>query len=216
MVDLQNDFCQGGSLAVPSGEKIIPTANALQTHFDLIIATQDWHPEDHMSFAPNHKGQGVGDLIVINHRPQVLWPVHCVQNTQGAEFHPGLKTHKITKIFYKGCDKKMDSYSAFFDNAHERSTGLGDFLASLQVEDVYILGLATDYCVKYTVIDAIHLGFNTYVIEDACQGVKLQPDDITKAYDEMNQAGAKIIHSKIILRESFSRKKTLREKVHSL
>jgi nicotinamidase/pyrazinamidase len=199
MIDLQNDFCQGGSLPVPNGEKVISIANQLQAHFDLIIATKDWHPRDHMSFAANHPPHAVGDVIIIDGMPQILWPQHCVEDTKGAQFYPTLNTQKITKVFHKGCDKKIDSYSAFFDNAHQRATGLGDFLSSLQVEDAYILGLATDYCVKYSVLDAIHLGFNTYVIEDACQGVQLQPDDITNAYEEMSQVGAKIIHSKTIL-----------------
>src|SRR3990167_5139827 len=127
MIDLQNDFCLGGSLAVPDGDRVIPLANELQKQFDLVIATKDWHPRDHTSFADNHSSQDVVDLITIDTLSQVLWPVHCVQETHGAEFHPALDTSRIKKIIYKGTDKNIDSYSAFFDNAHQRATGLADY-----------------------------------------------------------------------------------------
>lgn len=201
LVDLQNDFCKGGSLSVPDGDAVIPIANKLQSYFDLVLATQDWHPEDHMSFAANHPDRRVGDVIVVDELSQVLWPNHCVKNSKGAEFHPDLDTHQIRKIFHKGTDKKIDSYSAFFDNAHKRYTGLADYLRSEQVEDVYIMGLATDYCVKYSALDAVHLGFNVYVIEDACRGIDLHPGDIAKAYDEMRAAGVHVLHSKDIVIE---------------
>lgn len=201
LVDLQNDFCKGGHLAVPGGDDVIPIANQLQSHFDLVIATQDWHPEDHTSFASNHPGYGVGDVLMMDHISQVLWPDHCVQNTGGAAFHPDLETKHIKAIFHKGSDKNIDSYSAFFDNAHQRSTGLSDYLREEGVETVYIMGLATDYCVKFSVLDARHLGFDVYVIQDACRAVELKPGDGDRAFTEMQAIGAKLIQSEIILSE---------------
>lgn len=195
LVDLQNDFCEGGSLAVPGAQTVIELANQIQDYFDLIIATQDWHPKDHMSFASNHPEHSVGDAIVINGSTQILWPDHCVQASNGAKFHPQLHTEKFKKIFYKGTDKKIDSYSAFFDNGHLRDTGLSDYLQSENVKEVYIMGLATDYCVKYSVLDAAHLGFDVYLIEDGCCGVELHEGDIENALDEMRAAGVKIIQS---------------------
>lgn len=199
MIDLQNDFCAGGSLAVPDADAVIPLANQLQDQFDLIVASKDWHPHDHMSFAAQHPGYGVGDVVVINDAPQVLWPVHCVQDTKGAEFHSELAVDKIDKVVYKGTDVNIDSYSAFFDNAHLRATGLDDYLVDKQVEDIYLMGLATDYCVKFSALDAVHLGFNVYVIQDACRGVELNPGDITAAINEMQAAGVKIISMKDVV-----------------
>lgn len=199
MVDLQNDFCQGGNLAVPGGKEVIPLANQLQSHFDLVVATQDWHPQDHMSFASNHLGHEIGDIVILDQLTQILWPDHCVQGSKGAEFHPQLDTHAIKKIFHKGMDKKIDSYSTFFDNAHRRATGLNDYLQAQEVKEIYIMGLATDYCVKYSVLDALQLGFKVFVIKDACRGVDLQPGDSTQAFTEMQNAGAKLIESSEIL-----------------
>lgn len=198
IVDLQNDFCQGGSLHVPDGDAVIPLANQLQEHFDWIIATKDWHPKDHVSFAANHPGKQVGDQIVVDNILQVLWPIHCVQHSKGAEFHPDLDTSKVKKIFHKGVEQGIDSYSAFFDNEHLRSTGLGDYLHQQGITDIYIIGLATDYCVKYSTLDSLHLGFNTYVIEDACRGVNLTAGDTELAFKEMRAAGAIIIKSDAI------------------
>lgn len=195
MVDLQNDFCYGGSLAVPEGDAVIPIANELQNYFDLIVATKDWHPENHMSFAVNHPGKNIGEIVYVHGLPQVLWPAHCIQNTKGAEFHPKLNTEKINYIFYKGTDPAVDSYSAFFDNEHLRATGLGDYLRNLNVQVVYLMGLATDYCVKYSCLDALKLGFEVFVIEDACRGVELTLGDIKKAKAEMQNLGAKLINS---------------------
>src|SRR3990167_6087430 len=195
MVDLQNDFCQGGSLAVPGADEIISLANQLQPRFDLVIATKDWHPQDHTSFASNHPGHSVGDLIMINGISQILWQDHCVQKTYGAAFHPQLNTQLIKKIFYKGTDKNIDSYSAFFDNAHRRATGLSDYLKEAQVEDVYIMGLATDYCVKYSSLDAVQQGFNVFVMIGACRGVDLHPGDSTTAIYDMQTAGAHILQT---------------------
>lgn len=198
LIDLQNDFLPGGALAVADGDQVIPIANHVQPFFDLIIATQDWHPADHGSFAANHPGKKPGDVIDLNGLPQILWPVHCVQNTAGAAFAPGLETGTIHKIFQKGTDPGIDSYSAFFDNAHRRATGLGDYLKSKEVENLYILGLATDYCVKFSVLDAQQLGFRVFVIEDGCRAVNLQPGDDSRAFAEMREKGAILLQSREI------------------
>lgn len=202
MVDLQNDFCKGGNLAVPGGEEVILIANHLQPHFELVVATKDWHLREHTSFAMNHPGNKIGDIVQVGGIPQVLWPNHCVQHSKGAEWHPALDTHAIAHVFYKGIDINVDSYSAFFDNKHLRSTGLGDYLQKEQVEDIYIMGLATDYCVKYSSLDAVHLGFHVYVIEDACRGVELHVGDIQRAFNEMQDAGVKLIKSTDILQSN--------------
>ena len=199
IVDLQNDFCPGGNLAVPGGDEVMPLANQLQSHFDLVVATQDWHPQDHMSFAVNHPGYAVGEVININDMPQVLWPQHCIQESKGAEFHAGLDLSKIKKIVHKGTETHTDSYSAFFDNAHKRSTGLSDYLRSEGVEEVYIMGLATDFCVKYSALDAVHCGFRVYVIEDACRGVELNAGDIASALAEMRKVGVQVIKLKDVI-----------------
>jgi nicotinamidase/pyrazinamidase len=199
LVDIQNDFCPGGSLAVTDGDKIVPVVNELQKKFDLIIATQDWHPSDHISFAANHHGKNPGEFIPLGDSQQILWPVHCAQGSKGAEFVRELDKEKITKIFQKGTDKMVDSYSGFFDNDHKSSTGLGDYLKEKGVEEVYVTGLATDYCVKYTAIDAVKLGFKTSVVLDACRGVNLSAGDVEKAVEEMKAAGVKVVSSRDLL-----------------
>src|SRR4051812_1540671 len=161
LVDLQNDFVPGGALAVPEGDSIIPLINQLQPRFDIVIATQDWHPADHGSFAANHPGRRVHEVIDLAGLPQVLWPVHCVQNTPGAALVSSLDTSRIARVFQKGTDPAIDSYSGFFDNGHRKSTGLGDFLRDQGVKRVYVCGLATDYCVEFTALDAKQLGFDT-------------------------------------------------------
>jgi nicotinamidase/pyrazinamidase len=197
LVDIQNDFLPGGALAVPQGDAVIPAANALQTEFGLIVATQDWHPANHASFAANYPGKKIYDQIELNGLSQTLWPVHCVQNTHGAELAASLRKQSITKIFQKGADAKIDSYSGFFDNGHQRSTGMGDWLKARGVTDTYVCGLATDYCVKFTALDGLQLGFKVFVVKDACRGVNLNPDDATKAIQEMKRAGARIINCTI-------------------
>jgi nicotinamidase/pyrazinamidase len=199
MVDLQNDFCKGGSLAVPDGDAIIPIANQLQAHFDVVIATQDWHPEDHVSFAANHPNHKVGDIIEVHGLEQILWPVHCVQGTKGAELHPQLDKTRIQKYFQKGIDKTIDSYSAFFDNEHLRTTGLADYLMEQKINEIYIIGLATDYCVKFSCMDAVYCGFNTHIITDACRGIDLTPGDVKEALEEMRDEGVQILKAKDIL-----------------
>lgn len=199
MVDIQNDFCPGGSLAVPQGDDVVSLANALQVKFDLVVATQDWHVRDHVSFAVNHPGSQVGDIIDIDGIQQVLWPAHCVQGTFGAQFHPELDVSRVSHIIHKGADRYIDSYSAFFDNAHLRSTGLADYLHEHGVVSIYLLGLATDYCVKYSCLDAVSLGFDVHLIVDACRGIDLQSGDIAKALQEVQAQGVKIVTSKEIV-----------------
>jgi nicotinamidase/pyrazinamidase len=195
LIDLQNDFLPGGALAVPQGNEVIAVANAAQRHFDLIVATQDWHPPNHGSFAANHAGTLPGDEIDLHGLPQILWPVHCVQETEGAGFAPGLNRDRWTAVFQKGTDPNVDSYSGLFDNGRRRSTGLGNFLKSRRVSDVFILGLATDYCVKWTAIDAAEFGFQVRVITDGCKGVDRRPGDSERALAELLAAGVELIRS---------------------
>jgi nicotinamidase/pyrazinamidase len=199
IVDLQNDFVPGGALPVPGGNEIAALANRLQLSFDLIVATQDWHPANHGSFAANHAGRQPGDVIELAGLPQILWPVHCVQNTPGAALVAELDTSRVDRIFYKGTDPAIDSYSGFFDNAHRRATGLADYLAQKRVRDVYTLGLATDYCVKFTAIDSQQLGFKTHVVVDACRGVNLKPTDTRDAIRQMGDAGVQVVESTSLL-----------------
>jgi nicotinamidase/pyrazinamidase len=202
LVDIQNDFVPGGALAVPEGGQIVPVVNRLLSCFDLVVATQDWHPITHGSFAANHPGHQPGDCIDLHGLAQILWPTHCVQGTSGAEFVPGLEPQRWNQIFVKGTDPEIDSYSGFFDNGHRQATGLGDYLRGNEVTEVYVAGLATDYCVKFTVLDALQLGFNAFLIEDACRGVNLQPGDVERAVKDMRAAGARIVHSEDILNHS--------------
>jgi nicotinamidase/pyrazinamidase len=195
LTDIQNDFLPGGALAVPDGNAIVPVANWLQAAFPLVVATQDWHPANHGSFAANHPGKKPFEQITLNGLPQTLWPVHCVQGTPGADFAATLNRDRIAKIFQKGTDSGLDSYSALFDNAHRKSTGLGEWLKGNGIEEVYICGLATDYCVKSTALDAVEMGFRTWVVLDACRGVKLHPGDVEKAVEEMREAGVQIVRS---------------------
>jgi nicotinamidase/pyrazinamidase len=195
VTDIQDDFLPGGALAVSQGDEVIPIANRLQPKFDLVVATQDWHPADHGSFASNHAGKRVGETIDLNGLPQILWPVHCVQGTRGAKFSEELSTSRIQRIFQKGLDAGIDSYSAFFDNARRKDTGLGGYLWREGVEQVYVLGLTTDYCVKFTALDAVSLGFDAYVILDGCRGVNLRPGDVDRAVAEMRQSGVSFVRS---------------------
>jgi nicotinamidase/pyrazinamidase len=200
LVDIQNDFLPGGALEVPDGDAVIPAANRLQAAFPLVAATQDWHPANHGSFAANHPGKKVFEQIDLNGLPQTLWPVHCVQGTSGAELASGLRRERIAKIFRKGTDAGIDSYSGLFDNGHRKSTGLGEWLKANCVTEVFVCGLATDYCVKYTALDAAESGFKTFFIEDASRGVNLRPDDVMKAIAEMNRAGIATVQSGDILK----------------
>jgi nicotinamidase/pyrazinamidase len=195
LVDIQNDFLPSGALAVPNGDEVIPVANQLQRVFPLVVATQDWHPPNHGSFAANHPGRKIFEQIDLNGLPQTLWPVHCVQNTAGAQLAPGLHRERIAKVFPKGTDPAVDSYSGLFDNGRRHSTRLGEWLKAQDVAEVYVCGLATDYCVKFTALDAARMGFKTYLIEDASRGVNLRPEDVPRGIEEMQQAGIKIVTS---------------------
>ncbi|MEG0099810.1 MAG: bifunctional nicotinamidase/pyrazinamidase [Citrobacter sp.] len=193
LVDLQNDFCAGGALAVPQGDSTIDIANRLidwcATRGDVIVASLDWHPINHGSFASQHQvapySQGQLDGLA-----QTFWPDHCVQNSEGAALHPLLEQRAIDKTFYKGENPQVDSYSAFFDNGRRQATELNAWLQQNHISDLIIMGLATDYCVKFTVLDALDLGYTVNVITDGCRGVNIQPQDSTQAFMEMAAAGA--------------------------
>jgi len=195
IIDVQNDFLPGGALGVEEGDRIIPVINRLQEKFDFIVATQDWHPADHASFASNHEGKVPGNFIQLGNVEQVLWPNHCVQGTLGAEFHAQLDQSRWKKIFRKGTNTYVDSYSGFFDNDRRENTGLSQYLKDHGVEEVFVAGLATDYCVKYTVLDAIKEGFDATLVKDATRAVNLMPQDFDNAVKEMTKAGAEVIHS---------------------
>jgi nicotinamidase/pyrazinamidase len=199
IVDVQNDFLPGGALAVAQGDEVIPVINALQEKFNFIVATQDFHPEDHGSFAANHEGKNVYEEIKLNGLPQTLWPVHCVQGSKGSEFHEELNPVRWKAIFQKGKNSEVDSYSGFFDNARRGDTGLGDFLQNEGIMNVFVTGLALDFCVKFTALDSVSLGFNTYLITDASRAVNISPEDGQKALEDMKNAGVKLIDSSAIL-----------------
>jgi nicotinamidase/pyrazinamidase len=194
LVDIQNDFSPTGALPVPEGDQVVPVVNGIQNKFDLVVATQDWHPQDHQSFAVYH-GKNPGEIIMLNGIEQILWPVHCVQESSGARFISGLHMNRVQKIVQKGLDPQVDSYSGFFDNDHKSTTGLGDFLKEKGVEETYVTGLALDYCVKFTAMDSNALGFKTKVIVDATRAVNMNEGDGDKAVEEMRAAGIEIVKS---------------------
>ena len=189
VVDIQNDFLPGGALAVPSGNEVIAVANRVQKDFELVVATQDWHPTDHGSFASRYPGKEPGDHIALAGVDQILWPPHCVQGTRGAQFADELDTGRFARVFHKGTDPTIDSYSGFYDNDHRKSTGLAEYLRKRDVDEVYVLGLATDYCVKFTALDAVSEAFSTHVLLEGCRGIDLKPGDIERAVEEMRDAG---------------------------
>ncbi len=196
IVDLQNDFCPGGALAVEGGDKIVPVVNRMMDFFDCIVATQDWHPANHLSFASNHSGKKPLDSVTIDGIDQVLWPDHCVMGTSGADFHPDLRVEKVSLILRKGRNPKVDSYSAFFENDKKTRTGLEGYLRELQVENLFFCGLATDYCVYYSVMDALKLGFASYVVSDGVRGVDFPEGSVEESIGKMRKAGAIFIDSK--------------------
>ena len=198
IVDVQNDFLPGGSLEVPGGDQVVPVINNLQNHFDTIVASRDWHPADHGSFASNNPGHQPGEVIDLNGLQQILWPDHCVQGSFGAEFSAQLQTEQIQKVIFKGTDPGVDSYSAFFDNGHRIETELHQYLQEIGIKTLYIVGLAADVCVYFTVKDAIDLGYETYLVTDATKGVNMKPDDTSKALNDMQKRGAKLIESHTI------------------
>lgn len=192
VVDVQNDFCPGGALAVHRGDEVVPFINRIRGQYPLVIFTQDWHPRNHKSFASNNPGTKVGDVIQLAGQPQVMWPDHCVQNTPGADFHPQLRREPADPVFRKGEVPEIDSYSGFMDNDRRHETGLREYLALRGVTDVTVVGLATDYCVKFTVLDALKFGLKVTVLKDGCRAVNLQPGDEARAYAEMQAAGARV------------------------
>lgn len=199
VIDVQNDFMPSGALPVTDGDAVVPVANTLMGAFGLVVATQDWHPSSHGSFASNHEGRAPGDLVDLGGVEQTLWPDHCVQGTSGASFHSGLDVASIDFVVRKGTDEGIDSYSGFFDNHHLRETGLADRLRQSGVTRVIVLGLATDYCVKYTALDAVELGFDVTVVPDGCRAVELSEGDGARALSEMSQAGCSILSSSELL-----------------
>lgn len=199
LIDLQKDFCKNGALEIKNADDIIEVANFLIKKFknNLIVATKDWHPSTHKSFAIN-SDKNIGETITLKGIQQILWPVHCVQNSLGSEFHN--KLLRIEDIIYKGTDENIDSYSAFFDNKRLKKTELENFLNKKNIDTLYIMGLATDYCVKYTVFDALSLGYKVFVVVDGCRGVDLEKNSSTLALKEMEDMGATLIYSeKIVL-----------------
>jgi nicotinamidase/pyrazinamidase len=199
VIDVQRDFCPGGALAVKGGDRIIPVINRIMGEFGRVVATQDWHPKDHISFAENHKGKKALDTVEVNGLKQVLWPVHCVQGTEGADFHPNLDRRYFNLILRKGMRSEIDSYSAFFENDKTTSTGLEYYLKGLGSLRVYVCGLASDYCVFYSAMDAVKVGFQTFLIEDAARGVDFPSGSVASAIEKMKNAGVKVISSSELL-----------------
>lgn len=198
VVDVQNGFTSGGNLAVAHAEQIIPTINQLAQHFDNIILTQDWHPENHISFVENHLDYQAYDMIQLDYGMQVLWPSHCVQGTQDAEFHPDLDIPTAQMIIRKGFHSQIDSYSAFMEADHKTTTGLAGYLKERGIDTVYIVGIATDFCVAWTAMDAAKLGFKTFVISDATKAIDLQ-GSLQHAWQEMLAVGVKRVVANQIL-----------------
>ena len=192
VIDVQNDFCPGGALAVSDGDAVVAAANALMPRFDVVVATRDWHPPDHCSFASRHPGAALYDTVQMGDVAQTLWPDHCVQGSAGAALHPELDQRGIHLILHKGARRDLDSYSAFFENDRRTSTGLAGYLRELEVRQVTLCGLATDYCVRYSALDAARLGFETRVIGDACRGVDVPDGNIARALEQMRAAGISI------------------------
>lgn len=199
LVDLQYDFCPGGALAVPDGDATIAVANRLVDHLPIVVATQDRHPRDHGSFAANHPGRAPYEVMDLHGLPQVLWPVHCVEGTRGAALHDDLRAARIDAVFPKGTDPTVDSYSGFWDNGRRKATGLGDWLRARGVVEVVVLGLATDYCVRATALDAVAEGFACTLVADGCRAVELAPGDGARALEAMRAGGVTITTSDAVL-----------------
>ncbi len=193
LVDIQNDFVPGGRLAVPFGDHIIPRVNSLQKAFNIVVATQDWHPFNHKSFASNHEGKRPFETIMLHGQEQVLWPDHCIQNSDGAALHSDLDMKKVDAIFRKGMEPEIDSYSGFFDNGYKKSTGLAGFLRDRKALKVFVCGLAGDFCVAYTAKDALKENFQTYIIEDATRSIDAHGFEVAK--NEILASGGHVIQS---------------------
>ena len=196
LIDIQYDFLPGGALAVPDGDAIIPIVNPIQDRFDLVVATQDWHPQGHKSFASSHDGKKVFEQIELHGLPQVLWPDHCVQGTHGADLSEAVNWNRTEAIFRKGTSLEIDSYSGFYDNGHLKATGLSQYLKGRNITDVYIAGLAADYCVYFTAKDALQEGFTTYVIEDATKAIS--EDGFVQARKDLQERGGHVIQSSVL------------------
>jgi nicotinamidase/pyrazinamidase len=195
VVDIQNDFCEGGALAVEGGSRVVGTVNGLLQLFDLIALSQDWHPKGHVSFASSWPGKSLYDSVEAEGIPQVLWPEHCVQGSEGAAFHKDLDTVRASIIVRKGARARLDSYSCFFENDRRTPTGLDGWLRSVGASTIYVAGLATDFCVLYTVLDALRLGFEVRVVEDAVRGVDIPPGGAARAASTMRREGALFVRS---------------------
>lgn len=193
IIDVQNDFMPGGSLEVAGGDAIVPVINHIAGDFDLVLATQDWHPPNHQSFASNQVGKKTFEKIQLHGIEQVLWPDHCVQSSVGAEFHPQLNTAPIEAIFRKGMDPEVDSYSGFYDNGHQKSTGLAGYLREKKAVELYFCGLAADICVYYSIKDALKEGFSCWLVEDAVR--PLDANHYKQLKKELLQEGVKVIRS---------------------
>lgn len=191
VIDVQNDFCPGGALAVPGGDEIVSGINTLMRDFDHVILTQDWHPAGHSSFASSHPGKAPYDVVEMPYGPQVLWPDHCVQGSEGAAFHAYLDTDRAALIQRKGMNPAIDSYSAFFENDQTTPTGLVGALRSLGIDTLTMVGLATDFCVAYSAIDAARLGFDVSVRTDLCRAIDLD-GSLNNALAEMQEKGVTI------------------------
>ena len=194
IVDVQNDFCPGGALEVSDGDKVVPVINKLIDRYDAVIQTQDWHPTGHSSFASSHSDKEPFETIEMPYGTQVLWPDHCVQGSKGAEFHPELITNKSNLIIRKGFNRDIDSYSAFYENDHETPTGLHGYLKNRQLLELHFCGLATDFCVKWSVVDALKYDYDVKVITDAIKGIDLD-GSVKAAMQEMEEAGAEFVKS---------------------
>ncbi len=188
VVDVQNDFCPGGALAVPEGDRVVPVVNRLAAAFRNVILTQDWHPADHLSFASMHPGRAPGDIVEAAYGEQILWPDHCVQGTRGAELHEGLDVPHACLVLRKGMDRTVDSYSAFCENDGSTGTGLAGYLEERGIDRVFVAGLAADFCVRYTALDARGIGLDVVVVEDAVRGIDVD-GSLAAAWVEMREAG---------------------------
>ncbi|PRX37128.1 nicotinamidase/pyrazinamidase [Meinhardsimonia xiamenensis] len=191
VIDVQNDFCPGGALAVPGGDEIVPGINALMAEFAAVILTQDWHPADHASFASQHAGKAPFETVEMPYGEQVLWPDHCVQGAPGAAFHPDLDTERAQLIIRKGFHREIDSYSAFFENDRTTPTGLEGYLRTRGINRLTLVGLATDFCVNYSALDAARLGFEVTVREDLCRAIDLE-GSLAAAREAMRKAGVRL------------------------
>ncbi len=199
VIDVQNDFCPGGALAVPGGDEVVPRINELAGRFEHVLLTQDWHPPGHLSFASSHAGKAPFETVELAYGSQILWPDHCVRGTPGAAFHPELRLDRAELVLRKGFRRAIDSYSAFFENDHRTPTGLAGYLRERGVETLYLAGLATDFCVQYSALDGRAVGFEVYVVEDAVRGIDTQ-GSLEEAWRQMDAAGVRVVSAEEVVR----------------